>query len=117
LQVVQLDTAIEAFKASYELIKNDANMSAKLKSERAIAFTLDLANQFGDRGAKRIFDFVFGTLGGGETELQILEKMRDRSIARLEELFPKQPSIAIAGRDRRHFFLTDNGLSNSPFEP
>ena len=52
-----------------------------------------------------------------EQERKVLEAMRDRSVERLKELFPKQPSIPKAGEDRRNFFLNESGLSLDPFNP
>ena len=109
LQTIQVEAAIAAFTASHTNIKN--NMP-KVHSELGVAFTIDLANQFGDGGAKKIYVAADAQTPSG-TEKQLLEKMRDESVARLKSLFPKQPAIAAAGADRRNFFLNESGLSST----
>jgi hypothetical protein len=108
LQALQLKAAIKAFAKSRDNINNHM---PKLTSELAVAFTIDLANQFGDPGARKIYDKAVAAIPNG-TERQILEKMRDISVERLTTLFPKQPQIAEAGKARRNFFLNESGLSN-----
>lgn len=107
LQIVQMTTAAAAFQKSANNIKNKMPL---LKSEREVAFGLDLANQFGDGGAKSIYDACAGAAN-------LLEAMRDESVTRLKNnpKFKKQPSIPAAAKDRRDFFIKTERLSNDPF--
>ncbi len=110
LQAVQVTAARAAFDKSSKAILT--NMP-KLTSERSIAFALDLANQFGDAGAKKLYDQA--ELGLTDQKA-LLVKMRDLSVAKLTELFPKLPQAAQAGADRRNFFLSTGLLADSVFK-
>ncbi|MBV9209289.1 MAG: N-acetylmuramoyl-L-alanine amidase, partial [Acidobacteria bacterium] len=55
LQVVQVSTALAAFNNSFHLLQTNA---PRIRSERGVAFMLDLANQHGDGGARAIFQEV-----------------------------------------------------------
>ncbi|HYE17543.1 MAG TPA: peptidoglycan-binding domain-containing protein [Tepidisphaeraceae bacterium] len=111
LQRVQVDAAADAFKASWAAL---APKMPKLKSERAVGFVLDLANQFGDGGAAGIYNAVDTTT---ETEREVMERMRGEAKARLEKQFPKLPAVPVAGEDRRRFFLDTPRLADTEFVP
>jgi len=55
VQLVQVDAAIAAFNKSMIALQAVAPM---IRSERGIAFMLDVANQHGDGGAKSIIQKV-----------------------------------------------------------
>jgi peptidoglycan hydrolase-like protein with peptidoglycan-binding domain len=110
LQKVQVQTAVTAFETA---IANIVTHMPRLKSQREVAFGLDLGNQHGDtnKGAWAIYDKC-----KGETDpTKFLEAMRDESVSRLKAQFKKQPSIAEGGLDRRNFFITTKRLSDDPF--
>src|SRR5262249_43119976 len=106
LQAVQVKAAAQAFSDSFDQIK--AKMP-KITTERQVAFTLDLANQFGDGGAKKIYDKVES---GVTDPKELMEKMRDASVERLTALFPKLPQVARAGKDRRDYFISQAPLDD-----
>jgi peptidoglycan hydrolase-like protein with peptidoglycan-binding domain len=109
LQAVQVTAAVDAFTKSAANIKT--NMP-KLTTERQVAFTLDLANQFGDGGAQKIYNQVEGPI---TDPIALLEAMRDASVDKLNAKFPDLPQIAQAGADRRNFFITTDLLKDTPF--
>jgi peptidoglycan hydrolase-like protein with peptidoglycan-binding domain len=109
LQAVQVTAAADAFTNSATKIKT--NMP-KITTERQVAFTLDLANQFGDGGAQKIYNAVEG---GITDPIALLEAMRDASVEKLTNKFPDLPQIAQAGADRRNFFITTDLLTDNPF--
>ena len=112
LQAVQVDTAVADFKASF------ANIQAKMPkitSERQVAFTIDLANQFGNGGAKSIYDQAVAGLADPNDPAELLGGMRDISVAKLAAKFPKLPQVARAGADRRDFFIETPLLVDTAF--
>jgi hypothetical protein len=109
LQAVQVTAAADAFTNSAAKIKT--NMP-KITTERQVAFTLDLANQFGDGGAQKIYDQVQSPI---TDPIALLEAMRDASVDKLSTKFPDLPQIAQAGADRRNFFITTDLLKDNPF--
>jgi hypothetical protein len=109
LQVGQVICASDAFYRSLEKLRHYAPM---LKSERAIAFMLDLANQHGDGGARNIFEHVFRPV---LTESELLESVSDESVARVRHQFGNG-AIAESTFNRREAFRTSSLLSDEPFE-
>lgn len=110
LQKLQVKTAVTAFETAFTNIQ--AHMP-RLKTQREVAFGLDLGNQHGDtsKGAWAIYD----KCKGEADPRKFLEAMRDESASRLKAQFKKQPSIAEGGLDRRNFFITTERLNNDPF--
>ena len=84
--------------------------SEKIKSQRGIAFMVDLSNQFGrgddDSGAKGIYNKV---KDAATDEPDLLQKMKQRSVDLMPEKLKKSTE------DRRAFFCTSRFLSNGPF--
>jgi hypothetical protein len=98
-QPVQVTTALKDFSNSLTRMKQFA---PEVKSERGVAFTLDLANQFGDGGARSIHNTV---LRPGMSEADLLAAMADESVRRRPD-----------SQARREAFLTTSFLSDGPFE-
>jgi hypothetical protein len=77
-----------------------------LNTERAIGFTLDLANQFGDGGARNIYQAVSQN---GMAIPDILQAMADESVVRIQDPWKA------ATQSRRQHFLTTDFLSDGLF--
>jgi Putative peptidoglycan binding domain len=109
LQKVQVSTALAAFAGSLRQVQGFA---PQLRSERAVAFMLDLANQFGDGGARSVFNAAART---GMSEAQILQALENESVARVQRQFGPG-SIVQSTRNRRDAFRTSPLLSDQPFQ-
>ena len=94
-QPVQVKTALAAFQQSFHVLQSYAT---EIATERQVAFMLDLANQYGDGGAKRQYQNAGASGAGGDAII--------RSIA------AAAPS---AYQPRRQFFLTTTMLDDTPF--
>jgi hypothetical protein len=116
-QKVQVNTAVKAFEASLARIRQ-YDTAGLIKSERAVAFMLDVANQFGDgrvqkpaqppdRGLAGIYRRVFRP-GMGEQDL--LKAVADATVAAMPARF--QTGV----RARRTLFLTTPLLSPDEFQ-
>lgn len=103
-QQVQVQTAVKDFGNSLGLIRQFA---PELTSERAVAFTIDLANQFGNSGARSIFQAVKQS---GMSETDLLAAMADESVARIQD------SWKAGTQARRQHFLTTSFLSDKSFD-
>lgn len=102
-QRAQVETALDAFRRSLARIRTFA---PGLKSERAVAFMLDVANQFGDTGAQRLFSTASRPDADEEA---LLEAIADATVDHFEDRFK-------AGvRARRDMFLHTAILSNAEF--
>lgn len=107
LQRVQLRTAIAAFQKSLQRLQA---MMPALRSERGIAFLLDVANQHGDAGAESIIRAVQRP---GISESDLLAAIQRESVARVRAQFgdgPETDSTAV----RRNAFRTSPLLSDQP---
>ncbi len=102
-QQAQALTALADFGNSLKLIQQYA---PQLNTERAVGFTLDLANQFGDRSTRGIFQAVWKD---GMAIPDALQAMADESVARIQD------SWKSATQARRQHFLTTNFLSDQLF--
>lgn len=102
-QRAQVKTALSDFNDSRILI---GKYAPQLKSERALGFMLDLANQFGDRGARSVFEAVAQE---GMPVDDILQGMADESVDRIADKFKAGTQA------RRQHFLTTDFLSDGPF--
>ncbi|HEY1272735.1 MAG TPA: hypothetical protein VGF08_12145 [Terriglobales bacterium] len=102
-QQVQVKTALQAFGKSLSRIRRFA---PDLRSERGVAFMLDLANQFGDAGAEKIHRAVLQSAGN---ESDLLSAMAKESVRRMKDQFRD------ATQARRGQFMTANFLSDGPF--
>jgi peptidoglycan hydrolase-like protein with peptidoglycan-binding domain len=110
LQRVQVDTALNAFRTSFQRLQGFA---PQIQSERGVAFMLDLANQHGDGGAKSIFTKVQKP---GLSEAALLLAMQNESVARVRAQFGDGPEV-ISTQNRREAFRTSPLLSDNPFNP
>jgi peptidoglycan hydrolase-like protein with peptidoglycan-binding domain len=105
LQRVQFDTAIAAFRKSIARLQVFA---PGIRSERGIAFMVDLANQHGDAGAESIFRKVAAP---GLTEENLLAALEQESVARVHAQFGDGPEVE-STQGRRRAFRTSPSLSD-----
>ncbi len=80
-QIAQVQTAAQVFRLSLNKIRSYA---PEISSERGIAFMLDVANQFGDGGLKKLYA---QTHRPGMAEMDILDAIADESVERLPDKF------------------------------
>lgn len=71
-----------------------------------MGFMLDLSNQFGDGGARKIFQAV---VEDGMAVGDLLQAMADESVARIQDPFKAGTQA------RRQHFITTTFLSDGPF--
>jgi hypothetical protein len=102
-QKVQVRTAVGDFGKSLGLM---GQYASRLNTERAVGFTLDLANQFGDGGARNIYNAVSQD---GMASADLLQAMADESVARMQDPWKA------ATQARRQHFLTTTFLADGPF--
>jgi hypothetical protein len=103
-QRAQVQTALTDFRGSLAGIRQYA---PQLNSERSAGFILDLANQFGDSGARSIYREVWRE---GLPVKETLEAMARESVDRVEDAWKA------ATQARRQHFLTSDFLSDAKFE-
>jgi len=102
-QQVQVQAALAAFNASYAAL---GRLAPGLRSERAVAFMLDVANQFGDGGTAKVYIDVHRD---GMSETELIEAIADETVERM-------PDALQAGvRARRDHFLKTDLLTDDPF--
>jgi AraC-like DNA-binding protein len=110
-QHLLLDTALSIKQISDCLgYDRQHEFAPQLQSERAIAFMLDIANQHGNGGAKRVFQAVtqaHPALSGAD----LLSALEAESVQHV------QPEFAEATRVRREHFRTTGLLSSANFSP
>ena len=111
LQGVQVAAALRAFATSLAGIRAFA---PQVRSERGVAFLLDVANQHGDGGARSIFKAVDRP---GLAEPALLAAMEEESVRRVSKQFGAGGDVAQSTRSRRHTFRTTAFLSDAPFDP
>lgn len=104
-QQVQVQTALSAFQVSYTAL---SRFAPNLISERAVGFMLDVANQFGNAGAEKLYGAVNRS---GMSETDVLGAIADATVERVED------SIKTAVKNRRDQFLQTKYLSDNPFVP
>jgi len=110
LQRVQVNTALSDFRSSFQELQTYA---PQIRSERGVAFMLDLANQHGDGGAKSIFTKAQKP---GLSEADLLLAMENESVARVRAQFGDGPEVQ-STRSRREAFRASPLLSDDPFNP
>jgi hypothetical protein len=116
LQAVQVDTAAASFRAiGLELAK----FAAVITTAKGIAFMLDLANQHGPGGAKKIYLKAVKTT---MNEKEAMETMTGESVDRLAAQFPPRPPLLESvftrgGRERREFYLKTEIFGTDPVPP
>lgn len=102
-QRVQAKTALSTFAVSLDRLRQTA---PAVRSERGLAFLLDLANQFGDAGARSIHDAMYRQ---DMPEGDLLAAMAKESVRRIQSDFKGSAQL------RRQCFLTTSLLSDGPF--
>jgi peptidoglycan hydrolase-like protein with peptidoglycan-binding domain len=100
-QKAQVTTAIAAFQKSLATLHGYA---PDFTTERAIAFQLDVANQFGDAGAKSLFT---ATKADGQSVAEHVSAIADESVRRMK------PEFQAGTRNRRNLFLQTPLLADS----
>jgi peptidoglycan hydrolase-like protein with peptidoglycan-binding domain len=108
-QRVQITEAITAFRESCNVIREVAPIA---RSERALAFLLDVANQHGNGGLRNICGRIASP---AHDEAAFTLAVANESIRRLEVQFGVGSAEARSTRDRRTAFRTSELLSNDPF--
>jgi peptidoglycan hydrolase-like protein with peptidoglycan-binding domain len=118
LQRVQVTTAVTAFTKSMNMLKGFA---PEIRTERGIAFMLDLANQHGDGGAKSIVNAVRAAQPAVfNDESRLLLAIENESVRRVTSQFAgKKNGTAIiqSTKNRRESFRTTPMLSDAVFDP
>lgn len=109
-QRAQAQLAVEAFTTSLARLQKYA---PQLKSERAVAFMLDLANQHGDGGARSIYQTVSGG-GAFADEAALLAAIEQESVARVSAQYGDGSNEARSTASRRSAFRTTALLSDGP---
>jgi len=104
-QQVQVVSALQAFEKSYNLLRQFA---PDIVSERGVGFMLDVANQFGDDGVRKIYNAVHQP---GMTEKDLLEAIAEETVARMDD------SLKAGVRSRREGFIESRFLSDQEFAP
>jgi len=102
-QQIQIKVALAAFQRSMEEMRKYAS---DLKTERTVAFLLDVANQCGDGGLRQMYQSAANT---GATGMDLLEVIADETIERVA------PNLQAGVRMRRDNFLTTPFLADEPF--
>ena len=102
-QKVQVATALAAFQNSLTILKGYA---PEFTTERAVAFMLDVANQFGDRGAKLLY---LATKADGQTAADHLSAIGDESVKQMAA------QLQAGTRNRRDLFLNTPLLTDAEF--
>lgn len=106
LQKVQVGVAVDAFQASLDRLRPDVPL---LSSQRGLAFLLDLANQHGNAGAKKIYKSV---ARAGMSEAELLAAMESESVRRVAVQYGQGSAEAASTANRRAFFRTTQWLSD-----
>ena len=106
LQRIQLDVAAAAFGKSLTRLHAFA---PAIRSERGMAFMLDLANQHGDGGAQEILRKVAQP---AMTEAALLQAIEEDSVARVRKQFGDGNEV-LSTRNRREAFRTSPLFSDA----
>jgi hypothetical protein len=109
-QKTQVTEAIAAFRESCNVIRDCAPLA---RSERALAFLLDVANQHGNAGLRNI---CMKCAKPGLTEAALLQAVQDESVRRLKAQFGDASPEAASTLRRRTDFRTSPLLSDAAFE-
>ena len=102
-QKIQVKTALQAFQNSLNTLNGYA---PAFTTQRAVAFMLDLANQFGNAGARSLYS---ATAQNGQTVADHLSAIADESVNRMAA--PLQAGT----RNRRNLFLNTPLLVDTAF--
>lgn len=109
LQKIQVSTATAAFR---DMITNLRTYATNIRSERGYGFMLDLGNQHGIPGARKIYKRV---VTAAMTEDQALKALSDESHRLVLIQYPLPRRESISTRERRELFRTTTLLSTADF--
>lgn len=109
-QETQLAEAMTAFKESCNVIRGCAPIA---RSERALAFLLDVANQHGNGGLRNL---CAKCTTPAMTEPAFLQAVQDESVRRLKAQFGDGSPEAVSTLNRRTAFRTSALLSTDAFQ-
>jgi hypothetical protein len=110
-QRVQIATALAAFSVSARNIQQTMPL---VVSERALAFMLDVANQFGDTGARSVVSTVMKTLKAGASEMDFLSAVGGETVARIARQFGAVSKEVRSTSNRREVMRTTPWLTDTP---
>jgi hypothetical protein len=110
-QKVQIATALAAFEVSGRKIKQTMPL---VVSERAMAFMLDVANQFGDAGTQSVVSTVMKRLKPGASEADFMAAVGGETVARVARQFGPASNEARSTSSRRDQMRTTPWLSDKP---
>jgi peptidoglycan hydrolase-like protein with peptidoglycan-binding domain len=103
-QQAQIRTALASFTRFLEAARAAA---PEVSTERGVAFLLDVANQFGDAGMRRLCQ---AARRDGTAERDLLETIAEATVGRMPDKFK------MGVRARRDVFLHTVWLSDGPFD-
>ena len=109
-QRTQINEATTAFRESSNVVRDCAPIA---RSERALAFLLDVANQHGNGGLRNI---CVKCTTPGLTEAEFLQAVQDESVRRLKAQFGDVSPEAASTLRRRTDFRTSPLLSDAAFQ-
>lgn len=109
-QRAQIADAMAAFGVSAQRIRQTMPL---VVSERALAFMLDVANQFGDTGAQSVVSTVTKTLKAGASEGDFLAAVGGETVARVARQFGAASNEARSTSNRREVMRTTPWLADS----
>jgi hypothetical protein len=102
-QRAQIASALAAFTASAQRIRQTMSL---VVSERALAFMLDVANQFGDTGAQSVVSTVMKTLKAGASEGDFLAAVGGETVVRVARQYGASSNEARSTSNRREVMRT-----------
>ncbi len=82
-------------------------------SERALAFMLDVANQFGDNGAQSVVSTVMKTLKAGASEGDFLAAVGGETVVRVARQYGASSNEAQSTSNRREVMRTTPWLADT----
>jgi hypothetical protein len=114
-QKIQVQLALTVYQSALTKVLAGA---PRVKSERGVAFLVDLANQYGMRSAKTkhgaldYYDAAVAAVASDAPESDILKNIVKNSM----ELFKKRPNLSKGVQARRDFFLQTDLLSDTDYQ-
>jgi len=110
-QRAQVADALAAFSVSAWRIRDTMPL---VTSERGLAFMLDVANQFGDNGAKSVAAAATKTLKPGATEADFLAAVGRETVNRVARQYGASSAEARSTSNRREGMRTTPWLTDVP---
>ena len=102
-QRAQITDALAAFTTSAQRIRQTMPL---VVSERALAFMLDVANQFGDNGAQSVVSTVMKTLKTGASEGDFMAAVGGETVTRVARQYGSSSNEARSTSNRREVMRT-----------